>query len=179
MPLTTHGQHTDEVMGHMTPTQRLILNHLGMLQNPDEDAILGDLNHNLPSAPQRVHSHRNHMMGSAEVRSPFIQDLPPLIESDQEQETPSEQENGEIDYDSSSLNSSASLNHHRLFQRQSLRSTQVEDDAQTDTGSVVVTSIRSSPEVRSASGSQRSNGALNPQAEDESEAHTRGRQAGM
>lgn len=50
MPLTTHGQHTDEVMGHMTPTQRLILNHLGMLQNPDEDAILGDLNHNLPSA---------------------------------------------------------------------------------------------------------------------------------
>ncbi|XP_060062476.1 uncharacterized protein LOC132543037 [Ylistrum balloti] len=158
MPVVPQEQHIDDVLGPMTPTQRTIMNHLAMLHTPDEDEILGDIN---PSTPQRVHCMRTSMLSSTDMRSPFVRDLPPLIESEQEHETPDYPTIGECDQETASLNSSISLNQHRY--RHTNR--QPEMEAQTDT--VVTTSVRSTPEIRSCTGSQRSltNGAVTPYGE--------------
>ncbi|XP_033762710.1 uncharacterized protein LOC117344164 isoform X2 [Pecten maximus] len=163
MPVVPQEQYVDDAMGPMTPTQRTIMNHLAMLNTPDEDEIMGDLNRSLPSTPQRVHSIRNCMLSSTDLRSPFVRDLPPLIESDQEHELPDYPTIGESDQETVSLNSSISLNHHRPFQRHRHQ----EAEAQADSGSIVMTSVRSTPDVRSVSGSQRSfiNGTSSPNGE--------------
>ncbi|XP_069110456.1 uncharacterized protein [Argopecten irradians] len=183
MPVVPQEQYVDDALGPMTPTQRTIMNHLAMLHTPDEDEIMADLNRSLPSTPQRVHSIRNSMLSSTDMRSPFVRDLPPLIESEQEHETPDYPTIGESDQETASLNSSISLKH-RPFPRHRTFDT----DVQTDSGSVVMTSVRSTPEVKSASESHRSctNGTASPNGESSTGSvvsegqpgiRTRGRQA--
>jgi len=127
----------------MTTTQRVILNHLALLQTPEDDVSSIDAVHNAqsstPCTPQRVTGLRNTLLSSTDLRSPFVQDLPPLIESDQE--------NGHAadnDAETMSLSSSFSHQHHRMRHRNRPGGSNVDlGDAGSDRGSAI--SVRSTP----------------------------------
>lgn len=117
----TPDQHEDPRAGSIefeTPTQRAILNHLAMLQTPDEEPS-DQPSRLINVTPQR----RLIMQSSTDLRSPFIRDLPPLIESEQETESlPPDQlsarEQGNVE---EALNSTVGSMQSVLFERHGLQ----------------------------------------------------------